>query len=66
MSRGNLLTPYPHFGNFALSERWGYSWFDSFPGRSGKRFPDGHGAFGRTTGTQARNGTFQFAWKLEF
>lgn len=42
ISRGNLLRPYPHFGNLVVSEPQGYSWFHSFQGRIEKRFSEGY------------------------
>lgn len=42
ISGGNLLEPYPHFGNIVIPEPQGYSWFHSFQGRIEKRFSRGY------------------------
>jgi hypothetical protein len=41
ISRGNLLRPYPHFGNISREEPIGYSWYHSFQLRSERRFSQG-------------------------
>ncbi len=42
ISRGNLLRPYPHFGNIFTDESMGYSWFHSLQARAEKRFSHGY------------------------
>ena len=42
ISRGNLLKPFPAFGNIMVSEPQGYSWFHSFQGRIERRFEKGY------------------------
>ncbi len=41
ISRGNLLKPYPHFGNITSDDPAGYSWYHSMQLRSEKRFSHG-------------------------
>ena len=48
ISRGNLLKPYPHFGNIDANMPYGYSWFHSLQTRVEKRMTGGL--------------TFQLAW----
>jgi hypothetical protein len=42
ISRGNLLRPYPHFGNITVNEPIGYSWYHSLQTRLEKRFSRGY------------------------
>jgi Carboxypeptidase regulatory-like domain/TonB dependent receptor len=42
ISRGNLLKPYPEFGNITLNEPIGYSWYHSLQMRLEKRFSKGY------------------------
>ncbi len=41
ISRGNLLKPFPHFGDVRVEEPIGYSWYHSMQLRSEKRFSHG-------------------------
>jgi hypothetical protein len=42
ISRGNLLRPYPQFGNITVEEPIGYNWYHSLQIRSEKRFSQGY------------------------
>ncbi|MGH9659068.1 MAG: hypothetical protein ACRD96_11030, partial [Bryobacteraceae bacterium] len=42
ISRGNLLRPYPHFGNIVVEEPIGYNWYHSLQMRIEKRFSQGY------------------------
>lgn len=42
ISRGNLLKPYPHFGDIRVEEPIGYSWYHSMQLRAEKRFAQGY------------------------
>ena len=42
ISRGNLLRPYPQFGNVTVNEPIGYSWYHSLRTRLEKRFSRGY------------------------
>jgi hypothetical protein len=44
ITRGNLLKPYPHFGNLTTSEPLGYNWYHSLQVRAGRRMTHGFGA----------------------
>jgi hypothetical protein len=41
ITRGELLRPFPHFGNIIVDENAGYSWYHSLQIRSEKRFSQG-------------------------
>jgi len=41
-SRGNLLRPYPQFGNVSFTDSSGYSWYHSMQARLEKRFSQGY------------------------
>jgi hypothetical protein len=41
ISRANLLRPFPHFGNIAVEEPIGYSWYHSLQVRAERRFSQG-------------------------
>jgi hypothetical protein len=42
ISRGNLLKPYPQFGDIRVEEPIGYSWYHSLQLRTEKRFAQGY------------------------
>ena len=44
ITRGNLLKPYPHFGNLTTSEPVGYNWYHSLQVRAGRRMTHGFSA----------------------
>ncbi|MEK7750905.1 MAG: hypothetical protein AAB654_03240, partial [Acidobacteriota bacterium] len=41
ITRGNLLKPYPHFGNITNSQPMGYNWYHALQVRAGRRMTRG-------------------------